>query len=77
MINIVDEANNGFVENELVWAAIAYLRFYAAETKGDNEVALGYYPFDVSSWAPKNPRNCLKTAREFIDAELERLDNVD
>jgi hypothetical protein len=74
MIEVVDEANNGFVENELVWAAIAYLRYYGAETKGDRDVAVGYYPFDISSWAPQNPRNCLKMARHFIDSELERLD---
>lgn len=73
MIQVVDEAGNDFVENELVWAAVAYLRYYAAGTQGDRDVALGYYPFDVSSWAPKNPRNCLETAREFIDAELERI----
>lgn len=74
---IVDEANNGFVEKELVWAAIAYLRYYAAETQGDRDVALGYYPFDVSSWSPQNPRKALKMARHFIDAELERLENAD
>ena len=74
---IVDEANNGFVENELVWAAVAYLRYYAAGTQGDRDVALGYYPFDVSSWSPKNPRNCLHAALEFITAEIERIENDD
>jgi hypothetical protein len=74
---IVDEANNGFVENELVWAAIAYLRYYAAGTQGDRDVALGYFPFDVGFWSPQNPKKCLETAIEFINAELERISNDD
>lgn len=66
-----------FVEKELTWAALAYIRFYMAETQGDRDVARGYFPWDDSYWKPKNPRNCLETARALITKELERLNNVD
>ena len=61
-------------EQELAWAALAYLRQYLSTTQGDRDVARGYYPFENASWKPENPRRSLVKAAAFIASELARID---
>jgi len=66
--------DSSYVNGELAWAALAYIRSYLAGTKGDNEVAQGYYPWETG-WNPESPRRSLVKAAAFIASELERLDH--
>ncbi len=58
-------------DQELAWAAFAYLKLYLSGTKADREAAGSYYPW-AEGWDPETPKRALVKAGAFIASELER-----